>query len=488
MEDQPEGIGSVIPEGNNVSVIPFSELSNLAKINSKALEVITNKNDIAIIMYTSGSTGTPKGVELTHHNIISSVIAFSCQINVGQEDRYLSFLPLAHILELACEVALISLGITIYYSSPFTLTSSSPKIALGTVGDSKLARPTYMNSVPLMLDRIIKGVSTAVEKQGWLKSVIFKTVVNYKNWWSRIPVLSSIIDRVVFEKVREELGGELKRVVSGGAPLSPQTHETFCTIFGVSLQVGYAATETASCTAGMNEDDVERGICGGPCLNVFVKLDDWEEGNYRTTDEPFPRGEIIVGGPCVANGYFKLPEETQKAFFVEAGTRWFRTGDIAEIDDSGCLKIIDRKKDLIKLKHGEYISLGNAESKLKTLNVVDNMCIFAESTRDKTVAVVVPVMEVLQKIAVNNGIKYPDMTLEELCEEEKVNMAVLRELQHHGRRCGLSRWEIPAAVHLTNELWTPDTGLVTAALKLHRTQLGQQYRSMVMSMYSRLAD
>lgn len=487
MEDQLEGLGDASAAPDNVKFVPFKDITG-GELNPKSLETKPESSDVAIIMYTSGSTGTPKGVELTHQNILESVIAYSCQMNVGEEDRYISFLPLAHILELACEVALISLGITIFYSSAFTLTSSSPKIAEGTLGDSKLAKPTYMNSVPLMLDRILKGVSQAVERQGLIKKTIFYSVVKCKSWLDCIPFVGKFLDRAIFHKVRDEIGGELKRVVIGGAPLSPITHYNFCSIFGVTLQVGYGSTETASCISGMVEGDVTTGHCGGPCLNVFLRLINWEEGNYKTTDKPFPRGEILIGGPCVAKGYYKLPAETKNTFFEEGGERWFRSGDIGEIDSLGRIRIIDRKKDLVKLKHGEYISLGNAEAHLKTLNVVDNMCIFAESTRDKIVAVVVPVLEVLRKVAVKAGFKDAEMSLEDLCQNENVSNAVLKELQVHGKRCGLSRWEIPSAVHLTAEIWTPDTGLVTAALKLRRKQLGQQYQSMVRDMYARLGE
>ncbi|KAF2349394.1 AMP-dependent synthetase/ligase [Trinorchestia longiramus] len=489
MEDQLEKMGKEDQLPKNVNVIPFAEMTDEKNIaNGKSIICEPQPDDVAIIMYTSGSTGTPKGVELTHTNILASAIGYSVQVNLTENDRYLAFLPLAHIMELATETALISMGVTIYYSSPHTLTSTGPKVKQGCAGDAKLAKATVMNVVPLLLDRIIKGVTQAVEKQGWVKSFVFNTLVAYKYWLDYIPLSSSVLNFLVFQKVRDELGGHLKRVIAGGAPLSPQTHNNFRAIFGCTIQVGYGSTETGSLGTGMNEDDNSTGHCGGPCLNVLLKLDDWEEGNYRTTDLPYPRGEIIIGGVSIAKGYFKNENETKNSFYEENGIRWFRTGDIAEVDDTGCIKIIDRKKDLVKLKHGEYVALGNAEMILKTLNVVDNMCIFADSTRDKVVAVVVPVLDVLQKLAASVGVRDPDLTLEELCDNEKVNLAVLQELQVHGRRCGLTRWEIPAAVHLTNELWTPDSGLVTAALKLRRKQLDQQYRSMVVDMYMRLAD
>lgn len=485
-EDQLESISREdIPHNLNIKL--FSDLLKIdLSSEAKRKLPVPNSTDTAIIMYTSGSTGTPKGVELSHTNILASVIAYSVQMNVGPDDRYLAFLPLAHIMELATEIALVSLGVTILYSSPQTLTSNSPKILEGTIGDARIAKPTVMNAVPLVLDRIIKGISLAVEKQGWIKSIIFNEIVKYKFWLDYIPFTSSILDYLIFSKVKEELGGELKRLVVGGAPVTPHTHNTMRAIFGCSLQVGYGSTETASCITGMDEDDVIPGQVGGPNLGVLLKLQSWEEGGYLITDTPFPRGEIIVGGSCVAKGYFKQNQETVGAFFEEDGQRWFRTGDIGEINNDGAIKIIDRKKDLIKLKHGEYVSLGNAESKLKTLPIVDNICVFADSTQDKTVVVIVPAADKLFSMSKLVGIDDEGATVEELCRDEKVKAFILKELQSHGRKQGLSRWEIPAAVHLTPDLWTPDSGLVTAALKLRRKQLGQHYQNMVREMYSKL--
>jgi len=487
-EDQLEGINRTSDFNEEVEIISYSDACHLDNIDEHLLENIPEPEDIAIIMYTSGSTGVPKGVEMTHSNIMTSVIAYSCQVNVGKNDRYLAFLPLAHIMELATEVALIPLGIKIFYSTPHTMTTSSTKVSIGSIGDAKIAKPTVMNAVPLMLDRIIKGVYSAAEKQGFMKKAIFYAAVYLKSWIDTMPSLSSLVDRIVFKKVREELGGDLKRVVSGGAPLSPQSHYTFRAIFGVSLQIGYASTETSSCTSGTHEYDPRIGNCGHPCLRVLVRLEDWEEGNYKTTDLPCPRGEIVVGGPSVAKGYFKMPEETAKSFFIEDGIQWFRTGDIGEIDSDGCIKIIDRKKDLVKLKHGEYISLGHTESLLKTHSVVDNICIFADSCRDKIVAVVSPDLSSLREIAFRAGLASADASAATLCSIESVTNLVLKELQSHGKRCGLSRWEIPSSISLSRELWTPDTGLVTAAFKLRRTQLQSQFRSCVQDMYSKLDD
>ena len=125
------------------------------------------------------------------------------------------------------------------------------------------------------------------------------------------------------------------------------------------IRLAYGCTETCAGVYSMLADDLTIGNCGTPFEGVYAKLIDWPEGGYTTKDQPNPRGELVVGGDTVANGYFKMPEETDEAFKDENGTRWFFTGDIGEVDRvTGAIKIIDRKKDLSKLANGEYISLG----------------------------------------------------------------------------------------------------------------------------------
>ena len=119
-----------------------------------------------------------------------------------------------------------------------------------------------------------------------------------------------------------------------------------------------------------------------------VKLVDWAEGNYKISDRPNPRGEIILGGDTISKGYFKLQEKTQEDFFEEDGTRWFRTGDVGEFDKNGKLKIVDRKKDLVKLQLGEYVSLGKVEAQLKTHHLVENICVYGDPYKKYTVALV----------------------------------------------------------------------------------------------------
>merc|ERR1712128_172703 len=161
-----------------------------------------------------------------------------------------------------------------------------------------------------------------------------------------------------------------------------------------------------------------------------IKMVNWEEGHYRVTDNPRPRGEIIIGGNTVAKGYFKNDQKTEEDFYNEGGKRWFRTGNIGELFDDGTVRIIDRKKDLVKLQLGEYVSLGKVESQMKINPLVDNICVYADSNKTHTVAMVVPDRNNLEKMARDPS--NAETAFEDLCKDPKVLETFLKKLMDHG--------------------------------------------------------
>jgi len=270
--------------------------------------------------------------------------------------------------------------------------------------------------------------------------------------------------------------------MSGGAPLAPDTHDYLKTVLGCPLLQGYGLTETCACASVMNLDENSTGRVGPPVQRTRIKLVNWEEGNYRVTDKPFPRGEIIIGGKNIAAGYYKLPEKTAEEFYTdEEGVRWFKTGDIGQIHEDGTLKIIDRKKDLVKLQFGEYVSLGKVEANIKGCPVVSNLCIYGDSTKSYVVAIVCPIPDQLKALAQKFG--KADLSFQEMCKDKDVTGAVLREVVNHCKLSKLEKFEIPGAVSLTSEDWTPESGLTTAAMKLKRRPLQERYQEDIDRMY-----
>jgi len=454
--------------------------NNLAEVEAEPVR--PSEETPAIIMYTSGSTGTPKGVILTHGNMCRTLSGFLYNLNPLPDDMYIAYLPLAHVLELIGESMMIVWGVGVGYSHPNTLTDKSTMVKRGHKGDASVLKPSIMFCVPLILDRIYKGVTENIKKKGEFVSELMEFCIAYKLACSRRGQVTPIMDRLIFRSIRLLVGGRVRAILAGGAPLSEDTHDYLRTVLGITLLQGYGLTETTACGAVMHFEENSVGRVGPPVQGVHLRLVNWEEGNYRVSDKPHPRGEIYIGGPNVAAGYYNNPDKTKEEFFTdEEGRRWFKTGDIGRFEEDGTLRIIDRKKDLVKLQFGEYVSLGKVESVLKGCPVVANVCIFGDSSKSYVVAVICPVKEILVEIARKFG--KAELDWEAMVVDKDVTGAVLREVISHGKRSRLERFEVPGAVTLTSIEWTPETGLTTAAMKLKRKPLTDHYDADIRRMY-----
>ncbi|XP_070496275.1 fatty acid CoA ligase Acsl3-like [Chironomus tepperi] len=463
----------------NVRVVPYTEVVR-AGANNRFDEHSPTPEDIAILMYTSGSTGVPKGVMLSHANCIATLKTFSDGIKIFPNDVFLGLLPLAHVYELLAETICLCLGVPIGYSTALTLLDSSLKVKAGTMGDARALEPTAMTAVPLILDRVRKGITDKMSKESAVKKALFDYCVNYKRRWVRRGYRTPIVDKIIFKKVAALMGGRLRAMISGGAPLSPDTHEFIRNSLCLDVVQGYGLTETTAAATLMEQADFSLGRSGPPTTITSIRIVNWEEGNYMVTKKPHPQGEVIVGGDNVSMGYFKRPAENAETFFVENGVRWMRTGDIAEIHEDGTVKIIDRKKDLVKLQHGEYISLGKVESELKTCLFVENICVYGDSTKTYCVAVIAPAEIGLKDLAATLGISGE---MEQLCMNREVTNLALKKIQEHAAKSNLIKFEIPTKITLVPEPWTPESGLVTAAFKIKRKEIQAKYKAEYTKMY-----
>uniref|UniRef100_L7LZC3 long-chain-fatty-acid--CoA ligase n=1 Tax=Rhipicephalus pulchellus TaxID=72859 RepID=L7LZC3_RHIPC len=477
------------PLQNGPQVIPFSSLEERG-VDHEQEQCSPSPDDVAIVMFTSGSSGTPKGVMASHRNLISSMNGFGvvCE-KFGAytcDDVYLAYLPLAHMLELAAETLLIGAGARIGYSSPLTITDNASAVAKGCRGDVTLLQPTVFTCVPLIVDRLRKGVNEVAASKGPFFKALFDYAVQYKNFWLDLGFDTPILNQLVFKHVRLLLGPNLKVLACGSAPLSSHTRRFVRACMGCRVIEGYGLTETSGAASIMNAEDVSADRVGAPLPGCYLRLVDWEEGNYRTSDKPNPRGEIVVGGPCVTKGYYKNEELTRESYREEGGVRWFYTGDIGEIFPDGTLKIVDRKKDLVKLQFGEYISLGRVESVLKTCTLVDNLFVYGNSLHTYLVALVAPNLKQLQRIARRLGRDedfVANATVKDLCQDAQVAKAAEEAILEYARGSGLLKTEVPGKVKLCSEEWKPDTGLVTATYKIRRKPLQTFYQRDIDAMY-----
>ncbi|KAL7979972.1 hypothetical protein Chor_004441 [Crotalus horridus] len=374
--------------------------------------------DMALVMYTSGSTGRPKGVMMVHKNLIAGM--------TGQCER----IP----------------GLGIGYSSPLTLSDQSSKIKKGSKGDCTVLKPTLMAAVPEIMDRIYKNVMSKVQEMNYFQKTLFKIGYDYKLEQIKRGYDAPLCNLLLFKKVKALLGGNVRMMLSGGAPLSPQTQRFMNICFCCPVGQGYGLTET----------------CGAGTIT---------EGGYTTRDLPHPRGEIIIGGPNVSMGYFRNDEKTAEDFIVDSnGQRWFCTGDIGEFHSDGCLQIIA----------GEYVSLGKVEAALKNCPLIDNICAYAKSNQSYVISFVVPNQKKLTALAEQRGMSDSWINI---CNNPVMESEVLKEIKDTANKMKLERFEVPIKVRLSPEPWTPETGLVTDAFKLKRKELKNHYLNDIERMY-----
>ena len=359
---------------NSIKVISFDQIEEEGSKADSELKASPPKPfDLALIMFTSGSTGYPKGIQITHHNFVSSLNTYYsilAEFNLKDKHTYVAYLPLAHIFEFILEHAVLSHGFSIGFSSTLTLTDYSACIKPHHKGDASVLKPTIIASVPLILDRMRKDVYQEITKKGEFMTNLFDYFMNYKNYWLDRGWSTPLLDYFVFKKFRQIIGGKVKILVSGGASLSVETQKFCRIVFNANPIIGYGATEISGAATATDRYNTIYGSVGAPLYYNQVKLIDWEEGGYSAHDKPNPRGEIVVHSESVATGYFKNEEESKKSFVVQDGKRWFYTGDIGEMYPNGTLKIIDRKKDLVKLVTGEYVPLGKVSLKLRQSNLM----------------------------------------------------------------------------------------------------------------------
>lgn len=486
----------------NVKVISFDDLKKLGEENPSE-PVPPKADDLCCIMYTSGSTGTPKGVPLKHSNVVAAVAGVSVITKpfIGPGDGVLTYLPLAHILEFVFENASLYWGATMGYGNPKTLSDTSVRNCNGDIREFK---PSVLVGVPAVWENVKKGIVAKVNAGSAVVQKMFWGAL-----WAKSQLMawglpgSGILDAVVFKKVKEATGGRLRLCMNGGGPVAKDTQK-FVSMAICPMIIGYGLTETTAMGTLQNPAEWTSESIGAMPAAVEAKLVDFPDAGYFATNKPNPQGEVWLRGPSIMDGYYENEKETQEAMTPDG---WFKTGDIGEWDANGHLKLIDRKKNLIKTLNGEYIALEKLESIYRSATVVANICVFADDSKAKPIAIIVPAEPALKKLAQANGIE--GSTLEELVHNKKLNGAVLKELQNAGRAGGLAGIEIIEGVVLSDEEWTPQNvransrapmslfpamegfctdllsqGLVTAAQKLNRKGIVKKYKKEIDVAYS----
>jgi len=418
------------------------------------------RDDVACFIYTSGTGGLPKGVMLTHGNIIANCeMAYRLLRGMsvrGSAEIFLSFLPLSHAYEhTAGQFFPVTIGAQIYYSRGVEQLST----------ELAEVRPTIMTAVPRLYEmlhqRILAGLRKASRPRRWLfHKGLDLGRRRYEGQrlapWDR--VLDLVLDRLVRNKVRGRFGGRLKGMVSGGAALNPEIG-IFFTALGLRILQGYGQTEAAPVIACNPPRKVKLHTVGPPLHRCEVKL--------------APDGELLVRGPHVMKGYWRMPEHTAET--IKDG--WLHTGDLAHIDAEGYIQITDRKKDIVVLSGGDTLSPARVEGILTRQPEISQAMVHGDK-RPHLVALIVPDDSFVQGWAKENG-KAHDLA--ELAEDRAFRAAMDDVVQRVNRE--LSPVEKIRRFRLSPEPFTVENEMMTPTLKIRRHKIKAVYGQHLESLY-----
>uniref|UniRef100_A0A671MZH3 Long-chain-fatty-acid--CoA ligase n=1 Tax=Sinocyclocheilus anshuiensis TaxID=1608454 RepID=A0A671MZH3_9TELE len=418
-----------------IEILSLKELEAIGKANYKT-PIPPKPEDLALICFTSGTTGSPKGAMITHGNVVSNCSAFikvtevHCMLN--QTDIHISYLPLAHMFERVVAGVLLVHGARIgYFQGDIRLL----------MDDLKTLKPTIFPVVPRLLNRMfdkIFGQANTPLKRWLLDFASSRKEAELK---SGVVRKDSMWDKLIFSKVQASLGGCVRLMITGAAPVSPTVLTFLRAALGCQFYEGYGQTEcTAGCTMSL-PGDWTAGHVGAPLPCNFVKLVDVAEMNYFAANG---EGEVCVKGPNVFQGYLKDPERTSEAIDKDS---WLHTGDVGKWLPNGTLKIIDRKKHIFKLAQGEYIAPEKIENIYIHSDPVAQVFVHGDSLQACLVGILVPDPDFLPGWAKKRGI---EGSYTEMCKSKELKNAILEDIIRLGKEAGLKSFE---QVNIQNQLF-----------------------------------
>lgn len=437
----------------------MAQVEGIGARSGKPMRAPTS-DDLCTINYTSGTTGAPKGVVLTHRSAVAANTSGRCGGAVGPKDIHISYLPLAHIYGRLIDGIALAEGAAVGFFRGDIL---------GLVDDMKILQPTGFISVPRLFNRFNSAIRVAtVEAEGIRGALSRRAITTKKAQMKQPPGKASnthfLYDRIWTPKVKAAVGlTKAHTMISGSAQLDPDVQEFLRAAFGNNFNQGFGMTETYAVGTIQANGDFTTGNIGAPMPCMEVCLESVPEFNYSVDDKPNPRGEILLRGPALFSEYYKDEEETTKTLEKDG---WFHSGDIAEIDKMGRVKVIDRKKNVLKLAQGEYISPERIENVfMGNTPVVNSAYVHGDPQQSSLVAIFGIEPENFAPFAgkiLGQTIAQTDQAaLKAAAKDPKVRKAFLKTLDTIARKHKFNSFERVRNVHLDIEPFSIDNGLIT---------------------------
>ncbi|MFC9959377.1 AMP-dependent synthetase/ligase [Streptomyces nigra] len=427
------------------------------------------KDQLATLIYTSGTTGRPKGVRLPHDNWSYMAKAIAATGLVGGDDVQYLWLPLAHVFGKVLTSGQIEVGhVTAVDGRVDKIIENLP-----------IVQPTYMAAVPRIFEKVYNGVAAKAKAGGGAKYKIFQWAAGVAREYAKVTqdnfrrtgtatapaglrTKHAVADKLVYAKIREAFGGNLRACVSGSAALAPEIGYFFSGA-GIHILEGYGLTESSAASFVNPGEAYRTGTVGKPLPGTEVRIAE--------------DGEILLRGPGIMQGYHGLPEKTAEVLEADG---WFHTGDIGELSPDGYLRITDRKKDLIKTSGGKYIAPAEVEGQFKAVCPYVSNILVHGADRNFCTALIALDEVALQPWAEENGLAGKSYA-EIVAAPETVAMvdAYVQQLN-----AGLQKWQTIKKFRLLPRDLDVEHGEITPSLKLKRPVVEREYKDLIEEMYA----
>ena len=414
--------------------------------------------DMATIIYTSGTTGFPKGVMLSHKNILSNVSGCIEPIPADQNSKVLSFLPVCHIYERMLHYLYMYIGASIYFAE-----------SMDTIGDNiREVQPDVFTAVPRLIEKVFDKIMAKGDELTGIKRKLFFWAVQLAESYTvenrsfMYNLKLKIARKLIFSKWQVALGGNVRAIASGSAALQPRLARIFLAA-DIPILEGYGLTETSPvCTVNSFDRGIRIGTVGPMIDDVKVKIAE--------------DGEILIQGPNVMMGYYKLQDKTDEV--IKDG--WFHTGDIGEFVEGKFLKITDRKKEIFKTSGGKYIAPQAMENKFKESRFIEQIIVIGESQKFPS-ALIVPNFEFVKEWAKRKDLNLDSATNDEIASNQKVIDRINREVEAFNKEYG--SWEQLKCVELLTSEMSIEGGELTPTLKLKRKMIMEIHAEKINKIY-----